>query len=695
MVVPIENQKNIKNVLRSGATKLFGVDSLGRAAFRNVADFLTWEALGGKADKENAALEGQPTAPTPNTADKSDRLATTAYVKDALAAITPVERSTAEEVADGVLNDKYVTPAGLKPSLDKTRITSMEEKADAVTYETLTALGEDDTDNEKVAVKRLFEPGGTMAFKVLSDAQVAEIPAAVRRTVIDDVNYVRSAEEPSHDLKFRSADRWTDDGDHDSANGGWWMVDGTKPFAFATRGELLGAQAGINGILYDGQIATANGIPYMRQRGAALIPDMPGWLPAGELYVEHFGNVTVMDNGDLLATAITAAANGKAKLRAKSALLPVVTPVKTYHYDGEIVDVDFSGTIIAPTAEFPAGEMVLRINAMDEGLRLSWSGGEIDGRLMPGLVPGFAPDLLRIHGPWEHVIIKRGVFRNNDEGGAAGDSGVIAYGAKNIYIDDCDFFGAVDASIYVSGDPLTGVGENLHVTRCRFQYANVGVIAKREFKHTTCDGNDFIDCLYGTIIGGEADLTLLPGKRGRISGNRYTRVTYPIEARISDYTLIYGNRIEEWGDIAGSPVNAGAIVLRGSKHCQVFGNVIQRSTASHASAAAVRVQQFIYAGSTYNSEYNQVFGNNIKNAAFGIQEGTGSGYNLYGPNLFLAVTTPHTIVGGLTEVFQPPRKTTPASATAAGIRGEIAYNDSYLYIATSTNAWKRVAIATW
>ena len=37
----------------------------------------------------------------------------------------------------------------------------------------------------------------------------------------------------------------------------------------------------------------------------------------------------------------------------------------------------------------------------------------------------------------------------------------------------------------------------------------------------------------------------------------------------------------------------------------------------------------------------------------------------------------------------------PASATAAGIQGQVAQDDSYFYVCTATNTWKRVAIATW
>lgn len=37
----------------------------------------------------------------------------------------------------------------------------------------------------------------------------------------------------------------------------------------------------------------------------------------------------------------------------------------------------------------------------------------------------------------------------------------------------------------------------------------------------------------------------------------------------------------------------------------------------------------------------------------------------------------------------------PASASATGTAGTIAYDTGYIYICTATDTWKRVAIATW
>ena len=41
------------------------------------------------------------------------------------------------------------------------------------------------------------------------------------------------------------------------------------------------------------------------------------------------------------------------------------------------------------------------------------------------------------------------------------------------------------------------------------------------------------------------------------------------------------------------------------------------------------------------------------------------------------------------------RVSVPASATATGTTGQIAWDTSYIYICTGTNQWKRVAVSTW
>lgn len=38
---------------------------------------------------------------------------------------------------------------------------------------------------------------------------------------------------------------------------------------------------------------------------------------------------------------------------------------------------------------------------------------------------------------------------------------------------------------------------------------------------------------------------------------------------------------------------------------------------------------------------------------------------------------------------------TPASSTAAGTQGDVAWDTSYLYVAVATDTWKRTALSTW
>tara|TARA_R110002051_G_scaffold23749_1_gene59611 strand:+ start:285 stop:644 length:360 start_codon:yes stop_codon:yes gene_type:complete len=52
-----------------------------------------------------------------------------------------------------------------------------------------------------------------------------------------------------------------------------------------------------------------------------------------------------------------------------------------------------------------------------------------------------------------------------------------------------------------------------------------------------------------------------------------------------------------------------------------------------------------------------------------------------------------TSVGTLTSL--KVATSTPASASASGAIGTIAWDTGYIYVCTATNTWERVAIATW
>lgn len=65
---------------------------------------------------------------------------------------------------------------------------------------------------------------------------------------------------------------------------------------------------------------------------------------------------------------------------------------------------------------------------------------------------------------------------------------------------------------------------------------------------------------------------------------------------------------------------------------------------------------------------------------------TGTGVVRFGDTLILDKSS---------DAFRITSSQTPASAGAAGTAGTICWDDSYVYVCTATNTWKRAAIATW
>lgn len=72
-----------------------------------------------------------------------------------------------------------------------------------------------------------------------------------------------------------------------------------------TRAELVAAIGGREFVLNDGQVVSAGGLLYKWNTGSTAIPDLPGLLPAGEIYITHYGAI---GNGSSDDTAAQAAA---------------------------------------------------------------------------------------------------------------------------------------------------------------------------------------------------------------------------------------------------------------------------------------------------------------------------------------------------------------------------------------------------
>ncbi len=78
------------------------------------------------------------------------------------------------------------------------------------------------------------------------------------------------------------------------------------------------------------------------------------------------------------------------------------------------------------------------------------------------------------------------------------------------------------------------------------------------------------------------------------------------------------------------------------------------------------------------------------------EEGTAAafadGAQIY--NMLSAATIADFVEGTGDSVIVPTSKT-PASASATGTQGQIAWDANYIYVCTATDTWVRAAIATW
>lgn len=79
-------------------------------------------------------------------------------------------------------------------------------------------------DNEKRTVVEVFDLGAVLDRRSIAHAQASSVRPAVKSIRIGQHVYERVNAQPNIEAKFRTIDRWTADGDSDSANGGWWRL---------------------------------------------------------------------------------------------------------------------------------------------------------------------------------------------------------------------------------------------------------------------------------------------------------------------------------------------------------------------------------------------------------------------------------------------------------------------------------------
>jgi hypothetical protein len=131
----------------------------------------------------------------------------------------------------------------------------------------------------------------------------------------------------------------------------------------------------------------------------------------------------------------------------------------------------------------------------------------------------------------------------------------------------------------------------------------------------------------------------------------------------------------------------GSYVLQAGGGSSGFGGAITMYGHSHASYPGS-----VYIGASTSSGGSLIFGaNNALDPAGGNARIDSSGRLLIGGSADSG--------GALLQVFGDRIRIgtakTPASATATGTTGEIAWDANYIYVCTATNTWKRVAISTW
>lgn len=107
-------------------------------------------------------------------------------------------------------------------------------------------------------------------------------------------------------VSFRAqAGRYTVQGVAGGQNAPDWVVDlvsSTASAVYSTRTDFVS----VAGSDWDiGAIVTANGLEYIRVSGATAIPDLPGWLPDGDVFPGHFGATGSGDETSKLAPMLS------------------------------------------------------------------------------------------------------------------------------------------------------------------------------------------------------------------------------------------------------------------------------------------------------------------------------------------------------------------------------------------------------
>ena len=184
---------------------------------------------------------------------------------------------------------------------------------------------------------------------------------------------------------------------------------------------------------------------------------------------------------------------------------------------------------------------------------------------------------------------------------------------------------------------------------------------------------------------------------------RYIQITGGLDVSGSQTDLF---QVSDLNDYNRFLVTNKGLIVSGRKHKNVIGVDGLYMIGSTNSLDGINSGSMGY-NAFCNSDTSYVLGAFIDSTGIDNQLTIGSGMsqsqrlkNLIPNSVVLAAndTAPALILTkGQTKVNSSLviKSATPASATATGVAGQIAWDANYYYVCTATNTWKRISLTTW
>jgi hypothetical protein len=146
-------------------------------------------------------------------------------------------------------------------------------------------------------------------------------------------------------------------------------------------------------------------------------------------------------------------------------------------------------------------------------------------------------------------------------------------------------------------------------------------------------------------------------------------------------------------DVLGQNIKVGADSASATTRTDATSKTSQ-VLSPHYTSAEVDVLEMIAVNSTTTNVVGIGGGNGSFNAATSVSLYTAAtSTTRTGTKRFEIDNAGRVSVKGDTLAIETTK--TPASAIATGVKGDIVWDESYIYVCTATNTWKRTALTTW